>query len=289
VRRTLTLVLAVPLVLGLTAAVPTASAPGGDPSAVGVSVVAVRSPGAREDTASATPPVALATLPAVEPPRGLPTAVAEASAAEAEGTVDERGESHAGSPRTAGRPDGRPEAAVERDRTVEATFLVAAVPSSGAVAGSGRRWRYTVEVEPGLGIDPDLLAAEVRAALTDDRSWGRTRTLEQVSDPAQARIRVVLASPGTVDELCGRAGLRTAGIYSCWNGRFAALNSWRWEVGADGFDDITTYRTYLVNHEFGHGLGYGHAGCPTAGAPAPVMMQQSKGLADCVANGWPYP
>jgi hypothetical protein len=172
---------------------------------------------------------------------------------------------------------------------VESSFLIAPVPEGGAVAGSGRRWRYTVEVEAGLGIDPTTLAGEIRTALNDERSWARTRTLEQVSDPSQARIRIVLASPGTVDELCGRAGLRTAGIYSCWNGRFAALNSWRWEAGADGFEDLVTYRTYLVNHEFGHGLGYGHVGCPTEGALAPVMMQQSKGHDGCIANGWPYP
>jgi hypothetical protein len=204
--------------------------------------------------------------------------------ADAEGTVAEEGTSAQG-PEVGPPPPPR----AERADPVEATFLIASVPESGAVAGTGRRWRYTIEVEPGLGIDPDTLATEVRAALHDERSWARSRTLEQVGDPAQARIRVVLATPETVDELCGRVGLRTAGIYSCWNGRFAALNSWRWEVGAAGFPDITTYRNYLVNHEFGHGLGYGHVGCPAAGAPAPVMMQQSKGLADCVANGWPYP
>ncbi len=173
---------------------------------------------------------------------------------------------------------------------VEDTFLIAAVPDGSAVAGTtGRLWRYTVEVEPSLGLDVDEVAAIVRAALTDDRSWARTRTLEQVTDPSKARIRVVLATPDTVDELCGRAGLRTVGIYSCWNGRFAALNSWRWDAGANGFPDIETYRNYLVNHEFGHGLGYGHVGCPREGALAPVMMQQSMRLDGCVANGWPYP
>lgn len=172
---------------------------------------------------------------------------------------------------------------------IESTFVVAPVPDAGGVAGSGPRWRYTVEVEPSLGVDAVVVAEAVRAALHDPRSWARTRTLEQVADPARARIRVVLASPATVDELCGRVGLMTAGVYSCWNGRFAALNAWRWEVGAHGFPDITTYRTYLVNHEVGHGLGYGHVGCPAPGAVAPVMMQQSKGLDGCVANGWPTP
>ena len=183
-------------------------------------------------------------------------------------------------------PDGSPEAAGGADGT---RFTIAAVPSAGGVAGTGPRVRYTVEVAPGIDVDPDALAAEVRAALHDPRSWARDWTLEQVADPARARIRVVLADPTTVDLLCARAGLDTAGIYSCWNGTFAALNAWRWDNGADGFDDLAVYRTYLVNHEVGHGLGRGHVGCPAAGALAPVMMQQSKGLDDCRPNGWPYP
>jgi hypothetical protein len=165
-------------------------------------------------------------------------------------------------------------------------FLIA---PGGDVTGSGPRWRYTVEVEPATGLDLATVAADVARALTDPRSWSRTRTLEQVDDPGQARIRLLVATPETVDRLCAQVGLRTNGIFSCWNGRFAAMNSWRWEAGATGFDDLETYRTYLINHEFGHGLGYGHIGCPAPGLPAPVMMQQSKGLGGCVPNGWPYP
>lgn len=185
-----------------------------------------------------------------------------------------------------GTPDGTEEAAED---PLAASFLVATVPAAGGVAGTGPRVRYTVEVAPTVAADPEGVAAQVRAALHDPRSWARERTLEQVDDPARARIRVVLADPATVDSLCGRVGLDTAGIYSCWNGRFAALNAWRWDAGAEGFDDLATYRTYLVNHEFGHGIGRGHVGCPSAGALAPVMMQQSKGLDGCRANGWPYP
>ena len=172
---------------------------------------------------------------------------------------------------------------------VTPAFLVAAPPSAGGIAGEGPRWRYSIELEPGLDVDLATFAAEVRAALHDPRSWARERTMEHVGEPSRARIRIVLASPDTVDELCGRVGLRTQGIYSCWNGEFAALNAWRWEVGAEGFADLTTYRTYLVNHEVGHGLGFGHVGCPAEGALAPVMMQQSKGLGGCRANGWPAP
>ena len=276
-RRTLALALAVPLTLALVASETdlngTSTVPGAAP-APRPSESAVASQTTTSTTAILTPAPSPAPFPTPSP-----------SDPDAEGTV---GKDLPATSSTSGNAVERA-TPVDRDAPVETTFLVADAPATGAVAGSGSRWRYTVEVEPGLGIDLESLALEVREALTNDRSWARTRTLEQVSEPSQARIRVVLASPETVDELCGRAGLRTAGIYSCWNGRFAALNSWRWEFGADGFEDIRTYRNYLVNHEFGHGLGYGHVSCPGAGEPAPVMMQQSKGLGDCVANGWPYP
>lgn len=170
-------------------------------------------------------------------------------------------------------------------RTVEG-FEVAA---GNAVAGRGTTVRYTVEMEP--AVDADLLAvtAAVEEALSDPRSWVVDHRLERVDDPNRADVRVVLATPDTVNALCGQAGLRTRGRYSCWNGTFAALNAMRWREGADGFEDLTTYRRYLINHEFGHGLGHGHVDCPAPGAPAPVMMQQTMSTGECEPNGWPYP
>jgi uncharacterized protein YabE (DUF348 family) len=165
-------------------------------------------------------------------------------------------------------------------------FLVA--PGSNA-AGSGATVTYSVEVEAGLGLDPGSVAATVDAALLDQRSWARDRRMERVSNPASARIRVLVASPATVDRLCRSVGLDTGGYLSCWTGRFAALNVNRWWNGVPSFSDTSLYRRYLVNHEVGHGLGFGHVGCPAQGALAPVMMQQSISLGGCRPNGWPYP
>lgn len=163
------------------------------------------------------------------------------------------------------------------------------VAAGSAAAGEGPTVRYTVELEPAVGADLLAVTAAVEEALTDPRSWVVDHRLERVDDPAVADVRVVLATPDTVDGLCGEAGLRTDGRYSCWNGTFAALNAMRWREGAEGFDDLTTYRRYLINHEFGHGLGHGHVDCPSPGAPAPVMMQQTMSTGQCEPNGWPYP
>jgi len=191
-------------------------------------------------------------------------------------------------------PPPPPPAAMDPVRAPEG-WLIA--PGDGPLVGRGGSVvRYTVEVADGLQSRMALatFAERVEDVLSDpDRGWtarGRHQ-LQRVDDPSRARIRVVLANPGRVDRLCARVGLNTAGIYSCWTGRYAALNSTRWFSGVSHIADLETYRTYLVNHEFGHGLGYGHVGCPGTGRLAPVMVQQSMSyrMGGCVANGWPYP
>ena len=180
---------------------------------------------------------------------------------------------------------GPPATASPAMRSAEGFEVAAGVAESGA----GELVTYTVELEPAVGEDLLALTAAVEEALHDPRSWVRDHRLRRLEDPVEADIRIVLATPDTVDRLCGEVGLLTEGRYSCWNGTFAALNARRWERGADDFSDLTTYRRYLVNHEFGHGLGHGHVDCPAPGAAAPVMMQQTITTGACDANGWPYP
>lgn len=162
------------------------------------------------------------------------------------------------------------------------------VPGSGPRSGTGPLRRFTVQVEQGLGVDAAAFAAEVEHTLSDPRSWGAGGRLSfQRVDSGPVEVRVVLASPATTDRLC--RPLDTAGIYSCGVGSTAVINSMRWLRGADAYaGDLASYRLYVVNHEVGHTLGHGHQGCPGAGRPAPVMMQQTKGVGACRPAPWPF-
>jgi hypothetical protein len=147
--------------------------------------------------------------------------------------------------------------------------------------------RVRIEVETGLAIDEQCFAREVLSVLNDERGWSGVYniTFARVADDSHD-LRIVLASSATTDSLCYPA--RTAGLYSCRTGDRVVINLMRWESATDDYGgDLTTYRSYLINHEVGHFLGRGHEQCPGPGEPAPVMMQQTKTVGDCAPNGWP--
>lgn len=144
-----------------------------------------------------------------------------------------------------------------------------------------------VEVEAGLPVDGALFAETVMATLNDPRGWGADGSVSFARTDGPADLRVVLASPDLVDELC--APLDTVGQYSCGTKGHAVLNHMRWVQANPEFPDKAQYRQYLVNHEVGHLLGHRHVECPAPGERAPLMQQQTVGVAPCQPNGWPFP
>jgi Protein of unknown function (DUF3152) len=163
-------------------------------------------------------------------------------------------------------------------------------PAAGetAVTGTGNLVTYTVEVEDAVGYSADEFARVVDTTPADPRSWIADGSLSVQRVASGGQVRIVLATPATVDGLC--LPLDTAGLYSCHQGGTVALNSTRWLQGTENWPGpLDEFRHYAVNHEFGHAIGHGHEYCGGAGQPAPVMMQQSKGLEGCLPNGWPYP
>lgn len=195
------------------------------------------------------------------------------------------------------------------------------VPGKSKRVGSGGRlYKYVVEVEDGInpgsyGGD-EAFAETVEATLADQRSWtyDGTVSFKRINDPAAADFAVSLTTPETNHrpDVCGYTIKFEA---SCWRSDIGkvVINLARWVRGAKAFNaDLGLYRQYAINHEVGHALGIGHVGCAKDGALAPVMMQQTFGVANdyvaklngvhgaeyqtvpkdgkvCKPNAWPNP
>ncbi|MDG1202092.1 MAG: DUF3152 domain-containing protein [Candidatus Actinomarina sp.] len=146
---------------------------------------------------------------------------------------------------------------------------------------------FALKIEPSIPIGPDCMGKLITSILNDPRGWNNITEKEfLLVSEEDADFTFIFSSPDKTDELC--APLETNGIYSCRNEEEIIINYFRWENGAIDFgNDMRTYRLYLINHETGHILGWGHTGCPKDGALAPVMMQQSKTTDGCTPYGWP--
>jgi hypothetical protein len=162
--------------------------------------------------------------------------------------------------------------------------------ASGKAVGQGAIRRYKVEVEQGVGVPAADAAREIEGILADPRGWTDDgHDAFQLVSSGSSDFEIKIASPHTVDRICGAAGLNTHGEVNCDVGAQVLVNLKRWETGSPEFTGpLHDYRALIINHEVGHRIGHGHEGCPGPGKPAPAMMQQIYGLDGCVANAWPY-
>jgi hypothetical protein len=185
------------------------------------------------------------------------------------------------------------------------TFAV--LPGTTPPIGSGQLFTYTVEIEDGVQLTggPEGFARTVDATLSNPKSWvGSGMYAFQRIDTGSPKIRITLVSQLTARAICG---FRIQFDSSCWRAGRAILSTARWERGAVAFQgNVVAYQQYVVNHEVGHGLGFGHRPCAEDGGLAPIMMQQTWGVSNdylavlgtdnmqadgkvCAPNAWPYP
>ncbi|TDC27308.1 DUF3152 domain-containing protein [Streptomyces sp. 8K308] len=187
-------------------------------------------------------------------------------------------------------PDSEPtdEERIPVPETGPGTFRVAR--GGGEPVGGDTVLTYRLEVEDGIEIAPDEAATEVQDILADPRGWtAEGDTGFHLVGEGPADFVVQIATPGTVDDICGQYGLDTGGEVNCSVAQTVVVNLRRWVEGSPQFPGpVEEYRALIINHEVGHYLGHGHEGCPEPGAPAPAMMQQIRGLDGCVANAWPH-
>jgi hypothetical protein len=198
------------------------------------------------------------------------------------------------------------------------------LPGTGPIVGkqgAAKVYHYQVRVED--GIDPsyyqgdDAFVSAVQSTLSDPRSWiaAGTFQLQRVDATfTKPDFTIDLTTPNT-DHRPDLCGFEIGFEGSCWvlPTHQVIINIARWVRGALAFNgDLGLYRQYAVNHEVGHAFGNHHVGCATNGGLAPVMMEQSFGVADdyvydvnnaepsnrgnvqrdgkvCKVNAWPYP
>ena len=192
---------------------------------------------------------------------------------------------------------------------VDQLSLPGAVPSHGSgqfayamtrgpILGSrGTLRRFRVAVERGSNEDVTAFAEQVVATLGDPRSWigGGQLRLQMVPGSDPADFTVYLATRDTAGRRCERGGtnIRIGGVpyTSCRATGQAIINLDRWRLSAKPYLNaripLATYRQYVINHEVGHELGHHHEGCPKAGGPAPVMVQQTLTTRSCTPYPWP--
>ncbi|PPK63454.1 DUF3152 domain-containing protein [Actinokineospora auranticolor] len=158
---------------------------------------------------------------------------------------------------------------------------------TGKVGGGPKFYTYTVEIEDGVDAaqfgGDEAFGRLVDQTLADPRGWtglGEISVQRVQPNFPNPSFRVSLTTPDSTHDVCGYTIKYESSCYRSSEKR-VVINLARWVRGAVAFDgDILTYRQYALNHEIGHAFRNGHVGCPQAGALAPVMMQQSFGVAN---------
>ena len=161
------------------------------------------------------------------------------------------------------------------------------LPAAAAVAGETpqKTVTYEVRVRGQVGADPAAFARIAARTFADRRGWGMGGSLRFSQVASGGQFTLWLAAPTA---LPGFSSICSA-QYSCRVGRHVVINDERWRTGTPTWPTVREYQHYVLNHELGHWMGLGHAPCPSPGAAAPVMLQQSKTLAGCRSSTWPTP
>jgi hypothetical protein len=149
-----------------------------------------------------------------------------------------------------------------------------------------RTIKYHLETRGSITAPLHVFAAQAQETFDDPRGW-RGSGIRFVRVAHGGSMTLVLSAASSVPGFSSSC----SSTWSCRVGRYVIINQERWKHASPAWNAAhgkrRDYRHMVVNHEAGHFLGLDHAGCPGPGRPAPVMMQQSKGLGGCHFNPWP--
>ncbi len=142
------------------------------------------------------------------------------------------------------------------------------------------RMTYRLVIDPELrDIDFTGAQIEVYRLLNSPIGWEKYGyTFVPVLDNENVLIRI--STPFTIRNLGGDSELSCAEL----GGNKIHLNAYRWLYGAPASGlPLDLYRQYMVSHEMGHIMGLKHVTNPEHG-PAPIMIQQTLGIGNCIPN-----
>lgn len=176
--------------------------------------------------------------------------------------------------------------------TIPATQAPGEVETEPIEAALGHAYQQTVTYEVitrgEITADVEEFTTQAAETLATHYGW---RTLGLLFEEVDSGGDFILAL--SADAQVPSFGGACTTFYSCRSGDYVVINQDRWLNATRSWEaadaSLRDYRHMVVNHEVGHWLGHGHRGCAGPGEPAPVMMQQSKGLDGCAPNPWPLP
>jgi len=173
-----------------------------------------------------------------------------------------------------------PSSFVAKIMMVALTGLLAVAPARAAQV----ELTYQVGFRGVPRSEQTLFSAAVAHVYADPRGWSLGGSVAFRHVTSGGDFTIWLAAADQMTSFSSDCSVD----WSCRVGRDVIINAARWDSGSPYWHGAQSdYRTMLVNHETGHWLGLDHEACPGAKMPAPIMMQQSKGVAPCVPNPWP--
>lgn len=144
-------------------------------------------------------------------------------------------------------------------------------------------------------IDPDVIekyniynAGErqidfyIMCYLNSPDGWSQDGYFFEPTEKIKARVWIRLSMSKTIEKICGLPAMLSC---ASLGGRDMYLCAERWFGGSkESGLSLDNYRQYMVSHEMGHILGKEHKKCPGKGKPAPIMLQQTLGIGECIPN-----
>jgi len=141
--------------------------------------------------------------------------------------------------------------------------------------------RYKISIESDIKRSLKNFKKDIHNILSNPKSW----KVNFVQNDTNFDLEITLASAKNIKTYCGFSGLSCADPTNnkVW------INNSRWTNGAKPSKlSLKNYRIYLINHEVGHLLGFGHA-VPKKNRRVPVMNQHTLGLKGGNPWMWPLP